>query len=84
MMLLAGLYFSGTPVLFLKLFETLSNKSIIITILLASFRDIFDSFHRSLMVGFGFVGYSMPNPPYAYILNIYDLFCFGFMAYQPL
>ena len=22
--------------------------------------------------------------PYTYILNIYDLVCFGFMAYKPL
>ena len=41
-------------------------------------------------VGLGFyglltiVGYSMPNPLYTYILNIYDLVGFGFMAYQPL
>ena len=25
----------------------------------------------------------MPNPLYTYILNIYDLVGFGFMAYQP-
>ena len=31
-----------------------------------------------------FVGYLMPNPVYTYILNIYDLVWFGFMAYQPL
>ena len=30
------------------------------------------------------VGYSMPNPLYTYILNIYDLVGLGFMAYQPL
>ena len=30
------------------------------------------------------VGYLMPNPLYTYISNIYDLFCLGFMAYQPL
>ena len=30
------------------------------------------------------VGYSMPNPIYTYILNIYDLGWLGFMAYQPL
>ena len=30
------------------------------------------------------VGYLMPNPLYAYILNIYDLVWLGFMAYQPL
>ena len=30
------------------------------------------------------VGYLMPNPLYACILNIYDLIWFGFMAYQPL
>ena len=30
------------------------------------------------------VGYLMPNPLYTYILNIYDLVWFGFMAYQPL
>ena len=29
------------------------------------------------------VGYLMPNPLYKYILNIYDLVWFGFMAYQP-
>ena len=29
------------------------------------------------------VGYLMPNPLYTYILNIYDLVWFGFMAYQP-
>ena len=29
------------------------------------------------------VGYSMPNPLYTYILNIYDLVWFSFMAYQP-
>ena len=31
-----------------------------------------------------FVGYLMPNPFYAYILNIYDLVWSGFMVYQPL
>ena len=30
------------------------------------------------------VGYLMPNPLYAYILNIHDLFSLGFMGYQPL
>ena len=30
------------------------------------------------------VDYLMPNPLYAYILNIYDLVWLGFMAYQPL
>ena len=30
------------------------------------------------------VGYLMPNPLYRYILNIYQLVCLGFMAYQPL
>ena len=30
------------------------------------------------------VGYLMPNPLYTYILDIYDLVWFGFMAYQPL
>ena len=30
------------------------------------------------------VGYSMPNPLYTYILNVYDLLWLGFMAYQPL
>ena len=30
------------------------------------------------------VGYLMQNPLYTYILNIYDLVWFGFMAYQPL
>ena len=30
------------------------------------------------------VGYSMPNPLYTYISNIYDLALLGFMAYQPL
>ena len=30
------------------------------------------------------VGYLMPNSLYTYILNIYDLVWFGFMAYQPL
>ena len=30
------------------------------------------------------VGYSMPNPLYTYVLNVYDLFCLGFMAYQTL
>ena len=30
------------------------------------------------------VGYLMPNPLYTYILNIYDLVGFGFMAHQPL
>ena len=30
------------------------------------------------------VGYLMPNPLYAYILNIYDLVWLGFMEYQPL
>ena len=25
----------------------------------------------------------MPNPIYTYVFNIYDLVCFGFMAYQP-
>ena len=29
-------------------------------------------------------GYLMPNPLYTYILDIYDLVWFGFMAYQPL
>ena len=28
--------------------------------------------------------YLMPNPLYTYILNIYDLFWLGFMAYKPL
>ena len=30
------------------------------------------------------VGYFIPNPLYTYILDIYDLFWLGFMAYQPL
>ena len=30
------------------------------------------------------VAYLMPNPLYKYILNIYDLDGFGFMAHQPL
>ena len=30
------------------------------------------------------VGYLIPHPLYAYILNIYDLVWLGFMAYQPL
>ena len=30
------------------------------------------------------VGYLMPNPLYTYILDLYDLVWFGFMAYQPL
>ena len=30
------------------------------------------------------VGYLMPNPLYTYVLNIYDLFWLGFMAYQPM
>ena len=30
------------------------------------------------------LGYLMPYPIYAYILNIYDLVCFVFMEYQPL
>ena len=30
------------------------------------------------------VGYLMPDPLYTYILNIYDLFWLGFMAYQSL
>ena len=30
------------------------------------------------------VGYLMPNPVYTYILNIYDLVWWSFMAYQPL
>ena len=30
------------------------------------------------------VGYLMPNALYTYILNIYDLVCWGFMTYQPL
>ena len=30
------------------------------------------------------MGYLMPNPPYTYILDIYDLFELCFMAYQPL
>ena len=29
-------------------------------------------------------GHLMPNPLYTYIFNIYDLFWFGFMAYQSL
>ena len=29
-------------------------------------------------------GYLMSNPVYIYILNIYDLVWFGFMAYQSL
>ena len=29
-------------------------------------------------------GYLTPNPLYTYILNIYDLVWFGFMAFQPL
>ena len=40
------------------------------------------------LVGFygiwNIVGHLMPNPFYTYILNIYDLVWFGFMAYQPL
>ena len=45
------------------------------------------------MIWFGLVGFYgisivagnlMPNPLYTYISNIYDLVCFGFMAYQPL
>ena len=44
-------------------------------------------------IWFGLVGlygistilcYLMPNPLYMYILNIYDLVWFGFMAYQQL
>ena len=44
-------------------------------------------------IGFGWVwfdgistivGYLMPNPLYTCIINIYDLVCLGFMAYQPL
>ena len=31
-----------------------------------------------------FLVYLMPNPLYTYILNIYDLVWFGFMAHQPL
>ena len=30
------------------------------------------------------VGYLTPNPLYTYILNIYELVWFGFMAYQSL
>ena len=30
------------------------------------------------------VGYLMPNLLYTYILDLYDLVWFGFMAYQPL
>ena len=30
------------------------------------------------------VGYSMLNPIYTYVSNIYDLAWLGFMAYQPL
>ena len=30
------------------------------------------------------VGYLMPNPLYEYILNIYDLVWYSFMAYQSL
>ena len=30
------------------------------------------------------VGYLMLNPLYTYVLDIYDLVCLGFMAYQPL
>ena len=30
------------------------------------------------------VGYLIPNPLYAYMLNIYDLVLLSFMAYQPL
>ena len=30
------------------------------------------------------VGYLMPNPVHTYILDIYDLVWFGFMAYQLL
>ena len=49
--------------------------------------------HYIRYVWFGFVwfygisivrGYLIPNPLYTYILNIYDLDWFGFMAYQPL
>ena len=29
------------------------------------------------------IGYLMTNPLYTYMLNIYDLVWFGFMAYQP-
>ena len=31
-----------------------------------------------------FMGNSMPNPFYTYILNIYNLVWLAFMAYQPL
>ena len=30
------------------------------------------------------VGYSMPNPFFTYILNIYDLVWMRFITYQPL
>ena len=30
------------------------------------------------------VGYFMPNPIYTYILNVYELVYWSFMAYQPL
>ena len=30
------------------------------------------------------VGHLMPNPIYTYILNIYDIFLLGFVAYQLL
>ena len=30
------------------------------------------------------IGYLIPNPVYRYILNIHDLVCLGFMAYQHL
>ena len=43
---------------------------------------------RVSLVGFygisTIIGYLMPNPLYTYILNIYKLVWFGFMAYQPL
>ena len=31
-----------------------------------------------------FVGHLMPSSLYTYVLNIYNLFGLGFMAYQPL
>ena len=49
---------------------------------------IYIIYDRIDLVGFygisTLVSYLMPNPLYTYILNIYDLVSFGFMAYQPL
>ena len=62
------------------------NPYIYIYIYIYIFIYLFDIY--TILSGFvWFNGISttlMPNSLYNYILNMYDLFVFGFMAYQPL